>query len=539
MQVMGTSYEVLYFISRTTGAAPERVFLGQEAGMTDKSSRESLAREVERLQAEVAALKANRPTPPAAVSFADLQLMADLSQDAVYYYDLVHRRFVFMNKLFRETFGRELKENEPLTTGHVNRTVHPDDRAGVGRLIFDSLEPGRVGGEVDYRIMGSQGQVRWLNDRWTVIRDKKEKAVAILGLIRDFTDRKMADAALEASKQSALIGVYIVQDGRFQYMNPEFVKITGYTEAELRRMPSMDLVHEDFREYVRTNAVRMLKGQRSIPYEFCVLNQAGEIRWIMETVTPVQYNGRRAALGYFMDVTRLRDMQHNLSSLGLMIGAVSHSLKGCLTGLDAGLYLIDSGFYREKPARIEEGLDAVRLMVDRVKKLVYDVLYYVKERGLNRESVNVHQFAQNVAAFVETRMRGANIDFNCRFDPDLGEFEVDAELLRTALINILENGMEACIDDHSRVSHRIDFTVRAQGDDVLFGISDNGPGMDRDQVRDAFIIFYSSKGGKGTGLGLFITKKVIRQHGGQISLESTPGQGTTFRISIPRLAGKS
>ena len=81
----------------------------------------------------------------------------------------------------------------------------------------------------------------------------------------------MADAALEASKQSALIGVYIVQDGRFQYMNPEFVKITGYTEAELRQMPSLQLVHEDFQEYVRTNAIRMLKGQRDIPYEILCL----------------------------------------------------------------------------------------------------------------------------------------------------------------------------------------------------------------------------------------------------------------------------
>ena len=99
--------------------------------------------------------------------------------------------------------------------------------------------------------------------------------------------------------------------------------------------------------------------------------------------------------------------------------------------------------------------------------------------------------------------------------------------------------MEACIEDHTRDSHRIDFAVRAQGDDVLFGISDNGPGMDTDQVRDAFIIFYSSKGGKGTGLGLFITKKVIQQHGGRISLESTPGQGTTFRITIPRHPRKS
>ena len=507
--------------------------------MTKISSRESLIREVEGLKAEISELKLKRQVSPSSMGLSDLQLLADLSQDAVYYYDLPNRRFLFMNKMFRETFGREVKANEPLTTDHVNRTLHQDDRTEVGRIIFDSLEPGRIGGEVDYRIVLPDGSIRWMNDRWTVIRDKQEQAVAFLGMIRDITERKMADAALEASKQSALIGVYILQDDRFRYMNPEFIKITGYTESELREMSSLDLVHEDFQEYTRANAIRMLKGQRSIPYEFCVLNKAGEIRWIMETVTSVQYNGRRAALGYFMDVTRLRDMQHNLSSLGLMIGAVSHSLKGCLTGLDAGLYLIDSGFYREKPARIEEGLDAVRLMVDRVKKLVYDVLYYVKERGLTRESVNVHQFAHAVAAFVETRMRGANIEFQCRFEPDLGEFEVDVELLRTALINILENGMEACIEDHSRISHRIDFTVRVQGEEVLLGISDNGPGMDQDQVRDAFTIFYSSKGGKGTGLGLFITKKVIQQHGGQISLESTRGQGTIFRINIPRRARTS
>jgi PAS domain S-box-containing protein len=237
----------------------------------------------------------------------------------------------------------------------------------------------------------------------------------------------------------------------------------------------------------------------------------------------------------FLDVTQLRTLQDNLSTLGLMIGSISHGIKGILTGIDAGLYLIDSGFYKNKPARIEEGLDVTKLMAERMRKLVYDILYYTKERKLEFEKVNVLKFAGEVAANMDIKIRGADIEFECDFEPFLGDFEIDVSLMRSAMINILENAMEACIEDPEDKAHKIIFRVARDMEHIRFDIVDNGPGMSKEGVKKIFKLFYSSKGSRGTGLGLFVTEKIINKHGGTISVQSDPGQGAHFQIRIPKV----
>jgi len=105
------------------------------------------------------------------------------------------------------------------------------------------------------------------------------------------------------------IGIYIVQDQKFQLASPQFQRILGYTEDELLRMESLDIVVSEDREAVRENAIRMLKKERSSPYEFRVSTKDGQTRWIMETVTSIQFQGRRATLGNFMDITRRKEAE--------------------------------------------------------------------------------------------------------------------------------------------------------------------------------------------------------------------------------------
>ena len=299
-------------------------------------------------------------------------------------------------------------------------------------------------------------------------------------------------------------------------------------------MESMAIVHEDYREHVRQCAISMLKGVNLTPYEFCVIDKSGATHWIMETVTSVTYKAKRAVLGYFMDITKLHQMKDNLSTLGLMVGTISHSLRGCLTGLNASLYLIETGFYRNKLAQIEEGLDVTKLMADRIRKLVLDILYYSKERDLEIEDVDVWQFSKEVAIHLETRIKAANIQFITQFPPGSGFLSIDPEKIRAAIINILENAMEACIEDTRHLSHWIRFTTKVDENTVHFEISDNGPGMEKEEAAKVFQLFSSTKGNRGTGIGLFVTRKVILKHKGQISVDSSPNEGTTFNITLPR-----
>ncbi len=269
--------------------------------------------------------------------------------------------------------------------------------------------------------------------------------------------------------------------------------------------------------------------------EMIMIDQNGIQYNMMAWTSPIKTAAGKLiqVLVIFADITELRKLQTNLAAIGLMVSTVSHDLKGSLTGLDAGLYLIETGFYREKPGRIEEGLDVVKLMVERIRKLVYDILYSAKERELDLEQSSVLQFAGDVAANIDIRIRGAGIEFQCDFKPELGMFKIDMNLLRTALMNILENAVEACIEDTSKDTHLIKFKIARKNNQVLIEIADNGSGIMKGSTKHLFDLFYSSKGHKGTGLGLFITKRVILKHGGNISVESEPGQGTKFTISIP------
>lgn len=481
--------------------------------------------------------KSARTVKPAGTAiFRDIRRLADRSQDAIYHYDLQSRRFLFFNTAFRQIFRLPENTGRRISVSKVMPAIHPDDRQTMLQAISQSMEEGLNKGEVQYRVVYTDGTMRWVQDRWIVLRDDKDgRPLALEGFIRDTTEMRVADTQLIQSRQKDLIGSYIVQDGKFRYVNPEFGRITGYREEELLGTDPMALVHEDYRDHVHQNAVAMLRGDSDMPYAFCVRDKNGQSHWILETVTSVAHGGRRATLGYFMDISELRRMQGNLSALGLMIGTISHSLKSCLTGLDASLYLIETGFYRNKPARIEEGIDVTKLMVDRIRKLVLDILYYSKERDLKLETIEVWRFARDLAETLDDRIRAADIAFETDFPKDLGKFRVDGDTLRPALINILENAMEACIEDRrSGVAHWIRFRTHGDDDQVVFEIADNGPGMNEDQVHRIFQLFYSSKGSKGTGIGLFVTRKVIRQHGGCVTVESQPGQGARFVVTLPR-----
>lgn len=251
-----------------------------------------------------------------------------------------------------------------------------------------------------------------------------------------------------------------------------------------------------------------------------IYNEAGQVTQVMEMST---------------NVTQVRKLQSHLTSLGLLIGSISHGIKGLLTGLDGGMYLVTSGFSKEDKQQIKEGWETVNLIVGRIRRMVLDILYYARERELQWENIAVLTFADQVAATVEPKMAAHGIQFVRDFDQSLGTIALDASVVHSALLNILENAIEACIEDKSKPSHTITFRIRQDDSAIVFQVHDNGIGMDKETQAKLFTLFFSSKGQKGTGLGLFIADQVIRQHGGSIKVESERGEGSHFIIKIPRL----
>jgi len=228
------------------------------------------------------------------------------------------------------------------------------------------------------------------------------------------------------------------------------------------------------------------------------------------------------------------ELQSHLSTLGLMIGSISHGIKGLLTGLDAGIYLVESGFKKEDDDRVEEGWEVVTATVAKIRKMVMDILFYSKERKLNLECIDIREFSEALAKEFNPKIDSLEIDFTRQIDPEPGTLKMDAAYLHSALANIMENAIDACGRDETGRKPEIAFRVTADGQQVVFEISDNGVGMDSETREKIFTPFFSSKGSEGTGLGLFIANTVVQQHGGDIQVKSATGRGTVFRVQIPR-----
>ncbi len=108
---------------------------------------------------------------------------------------------------------------------------------------------------------------------------------------------------LEAISLHSPVGMYVVQDGHIRHANPKFCQDTGYTLEQLLKMNSLDIVHPADRDAVRKNAILMLKGELTAPYEFKTITSDGSTHWAMESVSSMQFEGKRAVLGVYMDIT--------------------------------------------------------------------------------------------------------------------------------------------------------------------------------------------------------------------------------------------
>jgi len=264
----------------------------------------------------------------------------------------------------------------------------------------------------------------------------------------------------------------------------------------------------------------------------------GEPRQMFAWTTPLFDTSNQTSRVMMMmtDISQVLDLKDHLASLGLMVGSVSHGIKGLLTGLDAGVYMLNTGYSQDDSEQVNEGLKTVKTMSERIKHMVLDILYYAREMKLNKQPVGIESFADEVIDVVLPRIEEAGIALNREIDESLAndEFSVDADQLRAAMVNILENAVDACSEDTQKGSHQIDFRVYRQDEAVCFEIEDNGIGMDQETQNNIFNLFYSSKATSGTGIGLFITKKIIGQHDGTIDVRSTPGEGSRFFIRLPQ-----
>ncbi len=235
------------------------------------------------------------------------------------------------------------------------------------------------------------------------------------------------------------------------------------------------------------------------------------------------------------DITQIRQLQDKLTSVGLLISSISHGIKGLLNSLDGGIYLVNTGLKKDDKKRINKGWEIAMRNVDRIRSMVLNILYYAKDREPNYEQISARDLVEELYNEHRKRAEELGVQIEHRSDGVKGEFQADSHAVRSMLINLLENSMDACRVDRGKDEHKVVLGFEDSPESVRFRVSDNGIGMDRETREKAFSMFFSSKGAGGTGLGLFIANKIAQGHGGNISVESEEGKGTCFTVTMPKV----
>jgi len=278
---------------------------------------------------------------------------------------------------------------------------------------------------------------------------------------------------------------------------------------------------EDGETHIHEEVVTSKAGQKInvLVFTMPIKNHNGEIESVIEMST---------------DITQIRQLQSKLESTGLLIGSISHGLKGLLSSLDGGFYLVNTGLEKNNEERIKKGWEIAQRNVERIRSMVLDILYYAKDREPEREQISVSDMAKEIYGIMKPKAEKLNVGLELNNDKEDEIFEADRKAVRSMLVNLIENSLDACRVDDKKGDHKVIISTKNHSEFVEFDITDNGIGMDRETREKAFSLFFSSKGTEGTGLGLFISNKIAQEHGGSIMVESEENKGTRFRVKLPK-----
>jgi len=219
-----------------------------------------------------------------------------------------------------------------------------------------------------------------------------------------------------------------------------------------------------------------------------------------------------------------------LAAIGQAVTALSHHTKNIVSGLAGSAELIDMGLSMGRIDVLNKSWPVFKRSTKRISNFVQDMLSFSKEREPMREATRIadviHDAHENFAELFATR----NIEVVIKIEGLDAPIYVDSGGLFRAFLNLLTNAADVVPDKTGRVAVH----ARAMGaEHVEIDFVDNGPGVPDDQKVAIFDTFYSTKGSKGTGLGLAVTKKAIEEHGGNIVVEDAPGGGALFRVRLP------
>jgi PAS domain S-box-containing protein len=340
----------------------------------------------------------------------------------------------------------------------------------------------------------------------------------------------------EALIQNSPAGILAVDPaGDPKLMNPAVRELLGWTALQLptaARLKEM-LPHEvseckacehkplDLPEI----AIRSTQGEE-IPVHFSVV----------ELKSGRQHLGCAAFLEDLRGIKRLEQEKleaERLAAVGQTVAGLAHAIKNLLMGIEGGMYMVNSGLSRGDTKRISSGWQMLQRNFEKTTALVKDFLSFAKGRIPELHPTDPHALVRDILNLYKDAARMQGVELSLEADPQVAPAPLDRQAMETCITNLLSNAVDAA-GMRADKKGKVVLATREEGDDLIFEVVDNGSGIDQ-EIRDKlFTTFFTTKGTKGTGLGLLTTRKIVQEHGGRMEVDSTSGQGAVFRIRLSR-----
>jgi two-component system NtrC family sensor kinase len=459
-------------------------------------------------------------------------------------------RRVWVNEPYRRFFRlegvdpRTLREEELLPVAMVERLRQED------RQILESGQP-----SVSEVMLPSRDGVEhhWLDYRF-VVRDVSGQRF-LGGVLLEITQRKQAEAALRRSEESfrSLIegspeAVFVHRGGPLVYVNPSALSFLGLPTSAVVGTPVLQFVHPEDRE-VATGLLDAAPGRvRSGAWELRFLRANGRVVTAEVSCQSLLFHGELATVVSARDLTERKQIQSRLVlsdrlvAMGTLAAGVAHEINNPLTFVISNLAFLATEL-REMAAELPEGrlteteevLREASMGANRVRQIVGDLKTFSRADDDVPTAVNLQNVLESALTIARAELRSrAKV---VRDYEDVPPVEGSEGRFGQVFLNLLINAAQA-IPPGQPDRNEIRVRLSAVQDHVMVEVKDTGTGIPMEMRARIFDPFFTTKPvGEGTGLGLFVCQGIVTRFGGEISVESEVGQGTTFRVIFPMARG--
>lgn len=454
------------------------------------------------------------------------------------YQTTLEGRILYANRAFADMFGYGSPE-ELMSANVVSLYKDKEDR----NRFLEAIGKERKLLNYDLRLVTKDGKDR------DIILSGMLDGGSILGTLVDITERKQAEESLRAAEElyrtlanRSQIAIYIVQDKKIVFANPHLSEYSGYGPDDLTGKDIAGFVYPDDRDMVRQQAARMLKGESSMPYEYRIIDKRGRIRWLVETVAPITFHGRRATLGSTMDITEHKHMEkqlqdtrdqlvrsEKLASTGLLASGAAHEILNPLNILSLKVQMMEIKPPSEDD--LKNSLETCKNQIKRIARIVDGMRIFSRIPEKKLAERNISEIMDHVLALSAPRIKAEGITMEVHYDPGIPLLRMDEAAMERVLSNLLSNALDAMT---GRERKWLRVLTGKKENNALIAISDTGHGIREEDLSRLFDPFFTTKGpDKGSGLGLSVSYGIVKEHGGRIWAENNEWGGATFFIELP------